>query len=196
MLQDAESSRYKSALHSTAFDKAVKNYRQKHTQQFNKSSHLRLHEARLQSNISQPPTAESSVQNDQVNFTGSPIQLSPPSERNVEEVEAAAQAALEQLPLKVIQQARAFRDYLQHFMEHGEVMDDEEDDNSTSLRIPPETTEILDEMAQAEGIGERLKREILQDDEARNVCALFLRLDVAAYILFAYLDAFHAEHRE
>lgn len=96
VLQDAFSSRYKSALYSGVFENAVKRYRQK---------------AKTQSEQAQGDDKESNI----------PARIRPSL---VEESSALAQRSLESLPGRVLAQARVFHRYIQYLIhaEHGAIV--------------------------------------------------------------------------
>lgn len=152
----------------------MKNYRQSNARHVAKSPRFRLSEARQMGDRTtlHSATNAKSKHGDEPGTSNehSSKGLRGECDPRVERAQQAAQTALESLPLTVIRQARAFREYLQHFVEQGDAMGEDAQGNEVSPTIPPETLEILEEIAQAEGLGERLKSEILQDDEARNVC--------------------------
>jgi hypothetical protein len=127
VLQDAFSSKYKSALHSGVFENAVKKYRQK-TKKENGDDHKQL---------SIPARIRPSV---------------------FEESSAQAQRILEALPGKVLEQTRVFHRYIQYLLQahRGEVV-------TMDLML------MLDDISRAQKLDDRMKGEILQDDEAKNV---------------------------
>ena len=142
VLQDAFSSKYKSALHSGAFKDAVKKYRQKKKAQTEKklgeggNGELRI-----------PVNVPTSI---------------------VEESTARAQHSLENLPGQVLGQARAFHRHIQYFVHiHTEP----------EAEVPPDLKVMLDDISRARKLDERMKDEILQDEDARNVStSLYLTL--------------------
>ncbi|KAF9784079.1 hypothetical protein BJ322DRAFT_893091 [Thelephora terrestris] len=130
VLQDAFSSKYKSALHSGVFENAVKKYRQK-TKKENEDDQKQL-------NI--PARIRPSV---------------------VEESSARAQRILEALPGKVLEQTRVFHRYIQYLLQahSGEVV-------TMDLML------MLDDISRAQKLDDRMKEEILQDDEAKNMLCI------------------------
>lgn len=133
VLQDAFSSRYKSALYSGVFENAVKKYRQKSKTPSDKAQ--------------EEENKESSI----------PAKIRPSL---VEESSARAQRNLESLPGKVIEQARVFHRYIQYLGHadhgHGAIV-------TTDLKL------MLDDISRAEKLDDRMKDEILQDEEAKHV---------------------------
>lgn len=134
VLQDSFSSKYKSALHSGAFEKVVKKYRQA---------------AKVQSE--KKPEEEG---NGELNI---PARVRPCA---IEESSARAQKSLENLPGQVLEQARTFHRHVQHL-----VQADAEGVVGPDLKL------TLDDISRAQKLDERVKDEILQDEDARNVSA-------------------------
>lgn len=79
----------------------------------------------------------------------------------VEESAARAQRTLEGLPGKVLEQTRVFHRYIQYLLQahHGDVI-------TTDLML------VLDDISRAQKLDDRMKEEILQDDEAKNVSTI------------------------
>ena len=74
----------------------------------------------------------------------------------VEESSVRAQHSLENLPVQALEQAKVFHRHIQYFVQaEGEV--------------PPDLKHMLDDIARAQKLDERVKNEILQDEDARNV---------------------------
>lgn len=76
----------------------------------------------------------------------------------IEESSARAQRSLESLPLRALEQARVFHRHIQYF-----VQTEPEGD------LPPDLKLMLDDISRAQKLDERIKNEILQDEDARNV---------------------------
>ena len=131
-MQDAFSSKYRSALHNGAFKDAVKKYRQKKKAQSEKKAE------------------EWSVRGFDI-----PANVRPST---LEESSTRAQKGLESLPVQTLEQARVFHRHIQYFVQ-GEPGRD----------VPPDLKLMLDDISQAQKLDERVKDEILQDKDARNV---------------------------
>jgi potassium channel subfamily K, other eukaryote len=131
-LQDAYSSKYKSALYSGVFEHAVKSYRRDAKTNNEKNEQ---EEERKELNI--------------------PDVIRPST---VEDSSARAQRNLETLPGKVLERARVFHRYIQYLShsEHGAVV-------TTDLKL------MLDDISRAEKLDDKMKDEILQDEEAKHV---------------------------
>lgn len=131
VLQDAFSSRYKSALYSGVFENAVKKYRQR------------------------AKTSEKNGQDEDNEDFSIPARIRPSL---VEESSARAQRSLESLPGKVVERARDFHRYIQYLghADHGTIV-------ITDLEV------MLDDISRAEKLDDRMKDEILQDEEAKHV---------------------------
>ena len=99
----------------------------------------------------------------------------------IDAVREVAQRDLECLPAEIIHQARMFHEHMQFYVKHGHGIGDPEDKSRPAeerkKRVPQELKVLLDEIAKLEGIGERGKREILQDEDARNVSARSITLE-------------------
>ena len=140
VLQDAFSSKYRNALHSGAFEDAVKKYRQKKKAQ-----------------------AEKKAQEGLVGGLNIPAKVRPST---LEESSARAQQSLESLPAQTLEQARVFHRHIQLFVQTESGGDP-----------PPDLKLMLDDISRAQKLDERVKDEILQDEDARNVSGgLRLRL--------------------
>ncbi|PSR74374.1 hypothetical protein PHLCEN_2v9882 [Hermanssonia centrifuga] len=151
VLEEACSSRYKSVLHSKTFDSAVKKFRQQENEKTN-----RIH-AQTKPQVARKHSA-SSITNATV------------------AAKEDAQRELECLPNEIIREARTFHEHMQYFVNNGgnveETMTMESQGQGSSgvaSRIPNELRELLDQISEYEGIGERAKREILEDSDSRNV---------------------------
>jgi hypothetical protein len=132
VLQDAFSTKYKSAVHSGVFENAVKKYRKKmKNQSKNKTIEMANEEFRI------PVGAQPSL---------------------VEESSARAQRNLESLPGRVLDQARDFHRYI-HYLVQAEP----EGIVSLDLKL------MLDDIGRGNKLDEKMKGEILQDKDARNV---------------------------
>ncbi|KAI0790498.1 hypothetical protein C8Q75DRAFT_806406 [Abortiporus biennis] len=153
VLQEAGSSRYKKALHSRLFDNAVKKYRQRESEETNRIAHQRLY--------SLAPSHQ-----------GSRTSHTPLEEVSPAAVVAArdtAQDALESLPAEIIKQARTFQEHLRFYVNQGnighEVLIARGDKKN---RVPKELKNLLRDIAKLEGISDRARKEILQDEESRK----------------------------
>ena len=224
VLQEAGSSRYKNALHSQVFDKAVKKYRKRQQQDWKQhprpvlggSSHAGNHESHFHGH----PGLE---------FPSPSLQSSrrrgnkKPDAARIKESEEVAQRALEALPEEIVRMSNAFNEYMRFFASEGSGGTDplEEQDVAPSegsrhqhplphlrrhlqgdsssgsntpaererdkrveeekgrsvngnLKVPVEMRVLLDELSSLGNISERVKAEILQDEDARKVCRFCL----------------------
>jgi hypothetical protein len=132
VLQDAFSSKYKSAMHSGVFESAVKKYRR---------------EAKASSK--KKPGEEDSEE------LSIPTRVHPSA---VEELSTRAQKSLENLPGQVLEQARVFHRHVQHLVQA-----------EPEGVVGPDVKLMLDDIGRAQKLDERIKDEILQDEDARNV---------------------------
>ncbi|GJE86492.1 voltage-gated potassium channel protein [Phanerochaete sordida] len=146
VIEDAMSSRYKSVLHSKTFDAAVKKFREHENQQT---------EALARKTTPRAPRAHQS--------TASLLEAA-------KRADDAARQELEKLPTEIIRRVRAFHDQMQFFVNSGTTVAEEAvaQEAQSQSRIPKQLRKLLDEIAELEDIGERAKREILEDDDSRN----------------------------
>jgi potassium channel subfamily K len=168
-LQDAWSTKYKSALHSGAFQKAVKTYRQRSKQQ-----------DPLFSAHSSPAPQPSSTTN-----SASTVRAS--NER--------AQKHLEALPVQILRHAKAFYRHVQYFVHHSASGTEYREGKENEPTMPIDLKVMLDEIAHAQHLEERVKNELLQDEEARNTLfmlsfekALREMVDIAEHSLSAMAE--------
>ena len=132
VLQDAFSSKYKSAVHNGVFENAVKKYRQRMKSHGKRKA---KEEARRELRI--------------------PVRVQPSSAK---ESSARVQERLESLPGQVLEQAKIFHRYI-HYLVQGEP----EGIIFTDLKS------MLDDISRARRLDEKMKDEILKDEDARNV---------------------------
>ncbi|KAI0074973.1 voltage-gated potassium channel [Panus rudis PR-1116 ss-1] len=159
ILQEAGSSKYKSAFHFRMFDNAVRKYRKRENEETARIAKERIRKpGRLTSNVqsSDDPAGQDLQQ-------------------TVEIAKQKAQGELEKLPGEIIRQAQNFHEHMQYFVNNAEDPQSVYDqtytpgeETSEGSRIPSELKALLDEIAELEGIGARAKREILQDEDAKK----------------------------
>ncbi|THH32071.1 hypothetical protein EUX98_g2126 [Antrodiella citrinella] len=165
VLQEVGSSRYKGALHSRLFDNAVKQFRLQENAETRRIAHEQLspylrHRAH---SLSKPPkVGEDTGEDDESESEAITPGL-------VDAVSEMAQRDLESLPADIIRQARTFHEHMQFYVkyEHGLAPEDK-DRPQRQAKAPQELRALLDEIAKIEGIGEKGKREILQDEDSRK----------------------------
>ncbi|KAI8986686.1 hypothetical protein BD414DRAFT_486759 [Trametes punicea] len=177
VLQEASSSRYKSALHSRVFDKAVKKYRKRHLQeskqrprplidpQGSSGSGVREQNSSRPRRSSHGNRPTGSAQNPGNRADATRI------EERLKDSQETARRILETLPGEIVRGARTFQEYMQYFVSSGsDVTYDEgnEEDATGRTQVPPGMKKLLDELAEMEYINERVKTEILQDEDARK----------------------------
>ncbi len=171
-MQEAGSSRYKSALHSQVFDKAVKKYRKKQLQEGKQRPRPVVQGSALASGSrprhSRHPDGSSHSYHTEDGDGDQPI-----AER-MKESQDIAQKALEALPGEIVRGARTFQNYIQFFVsgatEGIDAMEDQDAEDERGLpKIPPDMRKLLDELADIEHINRQVKTGILQDEDARKV---------------------------
>lgn len=152
VIEEAGSSKYKNALHSKAFDNAVKKFRIRENRKTEAiAAHARPGVPRTHSNISlQEATEAASI---------------------------AAQHELEKLPNQVLQQAKTFHSHVQYLVNNADTnWEDTRNPDSAMARCMSRTSAdlraLLDEISNLEEIGERAKKDIMEDDDTRNVSRL------------------------
>ena len=83
----------------------------------------------------------------------------------VETAQSNAQQELESLPNHVLRQAKVVHDHLHYFVDKAHMMERD----GKNIYIPGELKDLMDEISQLEDIGGRARRDILEDNESRNV---------------------------
>lgn len=163
VIEDAGSSRYKDAMHSRAFDKAVAKYRKKAALQSTKVPRAEFNIQRA-SNAGQMMVEDGSARDPEPD----PSALESTAAR-LEEARAVARRQLEALPIEIVRRARTFHDYMQYFAGGHDINDSDLPGEGPQTNVPDELKKLLDEIVKSEGIGDRVKREILQDEDAKHV---------------------------
>lgn len=172
VVQEAGSSRYKSALHSQVFDKAVKKYRKRQLQE-GKQRPRPVAESSNPASGSRPRNSRHPDGSSHSYRTEDGDGDQPIAER-AKESQDIAQHALEALPGEIVRGARTFQNYMQFFVsgatEGIDAIEDQDAEDERGLpKIPPDMRKLLDELADMEHINGRVKTEILQDEDARKV---------------------------
>ncbi|KAJ7150894.1 hypothetical protein C8R43DRAFT_887165 [Mycena crocata] len=141
VISEAFSSKYHSALHAGVFQRAVKRYRER-------ARTLARGKNKLLSPTSprRPPLSGHQSAEDVLN-----------------EMHARTQTQLEALPHKILADARTFHEHLSYFVGPGNKMTVD-----SGEELPPGLQQLMNEITGAEKLGERIKREILQDEDARH----------------------------
>ncbi|KAF7291980.1 Tandem pore domain k+ channel [Mycena indigotica] len=143
VIAEGFSSKYHSVMHTGVFDRAVKRYRERAKVIAEKGRKGRTHPGSGQT----PP----------------PLNHHRSREDQLRDAHDRTQTQLEALPHKILADAKTFHEHLSYFVGSGNSagMDSGED-------LPPGLQQLLNEITGAERIGERIKREILQDEDARQ----------------------------
>ncbi|KAI0674561.1 hypothetical protein C8Q78DRAFT_1015567 [Trametes maxima] len=171
VVQEASSSRYKSALHSQVFDKAVKKYRKRQLQEAKQRprSVTAQHGHRDNTNLAHENSNHHILSSHHTSeHTGTRS-----TEERLKASQETTQHVLEMLPGEIVRGARTFQDYMQFFVSGAadgvNPFDERDADDSSGMsKIPPDMKKLLDELAEMEHINERVKAEILQDEDARK----------------------------
>ncbi|CDO70185.1 hypothetical protein BN946_scf184774.g13 [Trametes cinnabarina] len=174
VLQEASSSRYKSALHSRVFDKAVKKYRKRNLQEHKQRPRTVFkdtsqHTAAQNGSSRRDRPADGTRRTDSSGLAEDTAEGKPLNER-LKETEELAQRTLEALPGEIVRGAHTFQEYMQYFVSSASdiAYDENEEDADGVAKVPPDMRKLLDELADMEHINERVKSEILQDEDARK----------------------------
>ncbi|KIO33726.1 hypothetical protein M407DRAFT_17341 [Tulasnella calospora MUT 4182] len=149
VLSEAYSSRYKSALQKGSFSKAMKSFEGKEAQ-------------RGKSHDSEKSPRESfHLANEEAQHDVELENATCPSDL-AQKILDSTRRHLDSIPLSVITHAKTFHDHVRYFANHPQYPHE-----------PPPTslTDLLDEIAESEKMDERMKQELLGDEEARK--ALF-----------------------
>ncbi|KAJ7636869.1 hypothetical protein FB45DRAFT_907554 [Roridomyces roridus] len=145
VIAEAFSSKYRNAIYAGVFDRAVKRYRER--------VRLLAEKARRgkKANAHNPPPLME------------PHLAGPSTDDAVHKSHLKVQEQLEALPHKILADAKMFHEHLSYFVSKGKSMGVDSDDP-----LPPGLQKLMNEITSAERLGERVKREILQDDDARH----------------------------
>jgi len=143
ILQDAFSSRYKRALHSGPFQKILKEYRKR--RKYHKPFFPPSHAVQLSVTSAGPS--------------------------GIQESNERVQKQLEELPEQILRLSRTIYQDIKYFTHRQTEIEAEyglREENS----MPPDLKDLLDDFAQARNFGNKVKIEILQDEDTRK--ALFI----------------------
>lgn len=149
VLSEAYSSQYKSALQKGSFHKAIKSFEGKEAQRGKSSDNEKSPRGSIHL-AHEEAQHEIDLENAQ-----SPSELA-------QKILDSTRRQLDVIPLNVITHAKTFHDHVRYFANHPQYPHE-----------PPPTslTDLLDEIAESEKMDERMKEELLGDEEARK--ALF-----------------------
>ncbi|KAH8101114.1 hypothetical protein BXZ70DRAFT_1064214 [Cristinia sonorae] len=169
VLLEASSSRYKNALHSQVFDNAVKEFRKRENEETNRIAQERVF-PRLRhwkETYSEGRAEQEEADEDEV------------TPGMVDAVREMAQRDLESLPGEIMRQTRRIHEHIQLYVNHGGGLGDGEEDAKTEdsekkAKVQQELKALLDEVSKIEGISGKAKREILQDEDARNTLFMLI----------------------
>jgi potassium channel subfamily K, other eukaryote len=149
VIEEAGSSKYRNALHSKSFDAAVKKFRMRENRETEEiAARARPQIPRAHSNASLQDAAKAAS--------------------------AAVLEELERLPNEIMQQMRTFHSHMQYIANNADANWEEVQNPqfAKNSRTPMELRALLNEITKLAHIGERTKREILEDDDTRNVCSI------------------------
>jgi potassium channel subfamily K, other eukaryote len=176
VIQEAYRSRYKSAMHIRAFDKAVKRYRQ-HVAPVSGNRGRRLHLTPVPAD----PSLHSQGKARSASCSSSVFNLSQAQaaadrqHKRISDSHKRAQESLEALPGHVLQHAKTFHTYIRLFVDDANILDSQNGGNGNPVasggmaEVSGALRKLLDEIAILGNIGKARKEEILQDPDARHV---------------------------
>lgn len=144
VIVEAYSDRYQNALHSGAFARAVRQYR-------NSPAESTIPRKRQRP---QPPSCLP------------PGTTSEHTAKALSESEGKAREKLERLPHQMLRNARAFQQHVHFFVGPDAKATGNLGD------VPEGLKRLMDEISGEEKLAERIKQEILQDESARQVCVI------------------------
>ncbi|KAF7348617.1 Tandem pore domain k+ channel [Mycena venus] len=145
VISEAFSSKYHSALHAGIFERAVKRYRER-ARALAERTRRGKNQAHSASSPQRPPLSAHQSTDD-----------------ILKEVHTRTQTQLEALPHKILADAKTFHEHLSYFVAAGNKMNVDSGDD-----LPLGLQQLMSEITGAEKISERIKREILQDEDARH----------------------------
>ncbi len=96
-------------------------------------------------------------------------------------------AQLEALPAKILHHAQVFQEHVQYFAGNGNT--------SNEITVPDGVKRLMDDIVGAEKLGEKIKAEILQDDDARQVRRLVRSRVVSEMNISCGLDSVYIGNR-
>jgi hypothetical protein len=185
VLSDAFSSGYRCVTRSKTFDRAVSRYRRGQDQTIRNetgkeggANSRRLSQLipALKANLARIPSSQA-VQPD----------CASTSSLTLAEVEACLRSRLELLPEMMLNEVLRLRDHTRYFLianGHADALSPQAEsmgkkevlELSRENAIPEEMKELLDDIAQEEGLEGRLKREVWDDVHARNVSLVLFHI--------------------
>lgn len=146
VISEAFSSKYHSALHAGVFERAVKRYRER--------ARAIAVKARLGKNKLLSPSSPQRP----------PLSAHQSVEDALKESHTRTQTQLEALPHKILADAKTFHEHLSYFVGSGNKLTVDSGD-----QLPAGLQQLMNEVTGAEKLGDRIKKEILQDEDARHV---------------------------
>ena len=171
VIQEAHASRYKDSMHLEAFDKAVKNYRQRVQYKNPVSESHGLAQADA-SSCSQDNELSSEHIHSQGNSDTENSKKSV-SESHTEDTDA--QKSLKTLLGHVLQQAKILHKCSLYYVDGGNILDIQGGGSSEAIanRVSDVLRRQLDDVAVSGSIGKATREEVLQDSDARHVSDVF-----------------------
>ena len=189
VIQEAYSSRYKSAMHIRAFDKAVKRYRQR-VHLVNPISGRRGRRLHFRGRTTEPPPPQvqgkdRSASCSSSTFTLSHAQAAAKKQKLIESGSyVRAQESLEALPRHVLRHAKTFDTYIRLFVDEGNTLGTRRGTGYRAMTsggladVSVTLRKLLDDIAVFGRIGKARQEEILQDPDAKHVS-----LDICRFVV-------------
>jgi potassium channel subfamily K len=180
VVTDAFSSKYHSVTHDKSFDRAVRRYRQdpeKATRR-NVGKNGKSRSGKPSSRV--VPALQSNLARISSGKPEPPDFISPQPAQTLSEAEDRLRTRIEPLPAIMLKEVLRLRDHTRYFLlvnGHADALGLKVGKvNATptpnDCTVPEDLKELLDEIAQEEGFEERLKQEVWDDAQARNVSLL------------------------
>ncbi|KAL4264001.1 two pore domain potassium channel family protein [Pleurotus pulmonarius] len=157
IISEAYTSRYKHALRSDPFAKAVERYRAKGSRAATRRSSRSEQSSPLElggndADAPAEPDSRGIPAMEKRDEALEPHKLSKHQEQT--------KAQLEALPAKILHHAQVFQEHVQYFAGNGNT--------SNEIAVPDGVKRLMDDIVGAEKLGKKIKAEILQDDDARQ----------------------------
>ncbi|KAK7059765.1 tandem pore domain k+ channel [Favolaschia claudopus] len=164
VISEGFSSKIHSVVHAGIFDRVVDRYRQRA-----QAVAVRRGKSRIASSQQQPLSPEKS------------------SEDAIQEAHSRTQTQLEALPQRILSDARTFTEHLSYFVGSGRKVEVD-----SGEELPPGLQQLMKDVLGGEKLGERFKREILQDEDARQTLFALSIEHALQKIIESAQDALHA----
>jgi len=150
VLTEAYSSRYKSAIQSTGFDRAVKRYRERARVTYPRRKYM--------VGPVLPPSPMDDKLDSSSRMRDSKLDCS--SQVALLDSQKRVQDHLEELPYQILRHARTFQDHVHYFVGGPQGTKDED--------LPAGLKKLMNDILGSQRLAEKIRSEILEDPDARN----------------------------